>query len=104
MMPKLLLTHPPTGPLTEPSHEPPCEHKCGALAAVKGTWSGASGDRTGPGDVSNSAIILAHNHPGGDPTPSVADIDMREYRGGGGSVERISPSCATMRWPKLGSS
>jgi len=23
-----------------------------------------------------SALILAHNHPSGDPTPSAADIDM----------------------------
>ena len=27
-------------------------------------------------ELSASAIILAHNHPSGDPTPSVADIDM----------------------------
>ena len=27
-------------------------------------------------ELSASAIILAHNHPSGDPTPSFADIDM----------------------------
>ncbi|MFC3069350.1 RadC family protein [Phenylobacterium soli] len=27
-------------------------------------------------ELSASAIILVHNHPGGDPTPSVADVDM----------------------------
>jgi DNA repair protein RadC len=27
-------------------------------------------------ELSASAIILAHNHPSGDPTPSIADIDM----------------------------
>ncbi len=27
-------------------------------------------------ELSASAIILAHNHPSGDPTPSKADIDM----------------------------
>ncbi len=27
-------------------------------------------------ELSASAIILAHNHPSGDPTPSLADIDM----------------------------
>jgi DNA repair protein RadC len=27
-------------------------------------------------EVSASAVILAHNHPSGDPTPSAADIDM----------------------------
>jgi DNA repair protein RadC len=27
-------------------------------------------------EVSASAVILAHNHPSGDPTPSTADIDM----------------------------
>lgn len=27
-------------------------------------------------ELSASAVILVHNHPGGDPTPSVADIDM----------------------------
>ena len=27
-------------------------------------------------ELSASAIILVHNHPSGDPTPSLADIDM----------------------------
>lgn len=27
-------------------------------------------------ELSATAIILAHNHPSGDPTPSRADIDM----------------------------
>jgi len=27
-------------------------------------------------ELSASAIILVHNHPSGDPTPSKADIDM----------------------------
>ena len=27
-------------------------------------------------EMSASALILAHNHPSGDPTPSKADIDM----------------------------
>ena len=27
-------------------------------------------------ELSASALILVHNHPGGDPTPSAADIDM----------------------------
>lgn len=27
-------------------------------------------------ELSSSAIILVHNHPSGDPTPSRADIDM----------------------------
>jgi DNA repair protein RadC len=27
-------------------------------------------------ELSASALILAHNHPSGDPTPSKADIDM----------------------------
>jgi DNA repair protein RadC len=27
-------------------------------------------------DLASSAIILVHNHPSGDPTPSLADIDM----------------------------
>src|SRR5690606_40150797 len=27
-------------------------------------------------EVSSAAVILVHNHPSGDPTPSQADIDM----------------------------
>lgn len=27
-------------------------------------------------ELSSTAIILVHNHPSGDPTPSKADIDM----------------------------
>ena len=27
-------------------------------------------------ELSASALVLAHNHPSGDPTPSRADIDM----------------------------
>ena len=27
-------------------------------------------------DLSATAIILSHNHPSGDPTPSIADIEM----------------------------
>jgi DNA repair protein RadC len=27
-------------------------------------------------ELSASAVILAHNHPSGDPTPSSADVDM----------------------------
>ena len=27
-------------------------------------------------ELSSSAVILVHNHPSGDPTPSTADIDM----------------------------
>jgi DNA repair protein RadC len=35
-------------------------------------------------ELSASAIILVHNHPSGDPTPSAADIpdDPADYRGG----------------------
>jgi DNA repair protein RadC len=29
-------------------------------------------------DLNASALILVHNHPSGDPTPSDADIDMTE--------------------------
>jgi DNA repair protein RadC len=29
-----------------------------------------------PLELSSTAIILVHNHPSGDPTPSRADIDM----------------------------
>ena len=29
-------------------------------------------------ELSASAIILVHNHPSGDPTPSRADIDMTQ--------------------------
>jgi DNA repair protein RadC len=29
-------------------------------------------------ELSATAIILAHNHPSGDPTPSRADIDMTQ--------------------------
>jgi DNA repair protein RadC len=27
-------------------------------------------------ELSASAVILAHNHPSGDPTPSTADVEM----------------------------
>ena len=27
-------------------------------------------------DLAASAIVLVHNHPSGDPTPSLADIEM----------------------------
>jgi DNA repair protein RadC len=27
-------------------------------------------------ELASSAIVLVHNHPSGDPTPSLADIDM----------------------------
>jgi DNA repair protein RadC len=27
-------------------------------------------------EINASALILVHNHPSGDPTPSAADIDM----------------------------
>ena len=39
-----------------------------------------------------TALILVHNHPSGDPTPSAADLDMtREIRaGGGGAVDRAA--------------
>ena len=30
-------------------------------------------------ELSSTAIILVHNHPSGDPTPSRADIDMTKY-------------------------
>ena len=29
-------------------------------------------------ELNASAIILVHNHPSGDPTPSEADVDMTE--------------------------
>jgi len=29
-------------------------------------------------DLSATALILAHNHPSGDPTPSQSDIDMTQ--------------------------
>ncbi len=29
-------------------------------------------------DLGASALILVHNHPSGDPTPSRADVDMTE--------------------------
>jgi DNA repair protein RadC len=30
-------------------------------------------------DLAASGIILCHNHPSGDPTPSRADIDMTKF-------------------------
>ncbi|WP_163848023.1 RadC family protein [Pseudooceanicola aestuarii] len=38
-------------------------------------------------DLNASALILVHNHPSGDPSPSPADIDM---------TEQIERACATM--------
>ena len=38
-------------------------------------------------ELSASALILVHNHPSGDPTPSPADIDM---------TERVAAACETL--------
>ena len=38
-------------------------------------------------DLEASALILVHNHPSGDPTPSPADIEMtRELQGAGAKL------------------
>ena len=43
-------------------------------------------------ELSSSAIILVHNHPSGDPTPSPADIDMtKQVIQGWAFVERRRP-------------
>jgi DNA repair protein RadC len=41
-------------------------------------------------ELAASAVILVHNHPGGDPTPSVADIDMTRQVIEAGRALRIS--------------
>jgi DNA repair protein RadC len=41
-------------------------------------------------ELSASAMILVHNHPGGDPTPSVADIEMTRQVIEAGRALRIS--------------
>ena len=40
--------------------------------------------------MSASAIILVHNHPSGDPTPSAADIDMTRQVVEAGRVLKIA--------------
>ena len=39
-------------------------------------------------ELSASAVILVHNHPSGDPTPSAADIDM---------TRRVVDACRPLR-------
>ncbi|MBS0333366.1 MAG: DNA repair protein RadC [Proteobacteria bacterium] len=41
-------------------------------------------------ELSSSAVILVHNHPGGDPAPSVADIDMTRQIVEAGRALRIT--------------
>ena len=41
-------------------------------------------------EVSASALILAHNHPSGDPTPSAADVDMTRQVREAGAALRIA--------------
>ena len=41
-------------------------------------------------ELSASALILVHNHPGGDPTPSVADVDMTKQVVDAGRALRIT--------------
>jgi len=41
-------------------------------------------------ELSASAIILVHNHPGGDPTPSAADVDMTRQVAEAGRALRIT--------------
>jgi DNA repair protein RadC len=41
--------------------------------------------------LSATAVILAHNHPSGDPTPSRADIDMTKA-----IIEALKPSGVTV--------
>ena len=38
-------------------------------------------------ELGASALILVHNHPSGDPTPSSADIDM---------TQQIAKACAVL--------
>ena len=41
-------------------------------------------------ELASSAVILVHNHPGGDPTPSTADIDMTQQVVEAGRALRIN--------------
>jgi DNA repair protein RadC len=41
-------------------------------------------------ELSASAVILAHNHPSGDPTPSAADVDMTRQVVAAGAPLRIA--------------
>ncbi len=41
-------------------------------------------------ELGASAIVLVHNHPSGDPTPSQADIDMTKQIAEAGKALRIS--------------
>ena len=41
-------------------------------------------------EMSASAVILAHNHPSGDPTPSAADVDMTRQVVEAGRALRIA--------------
>ena len=41
-------------------------------------------------ELSASAVILVHNHPSGDPTPSAADIDMTRQVVEAGRALRIA--------------
>jgi DNA repair protein RadC len=41
-------------------------------------------------ELSASSVILVHNHPSGDPTPSPADIDMTKQIVEAGRSLRIS--------------
>ena len=51
-------------------------------------------------ELSASAVILVHNHPSGDPTPSSADIDMTRQvveAGQAPARDRARPSCRRAR-------
>jgi DNA repair protein RadC len=41
-------------------------------------------------EVGAGAVILAHNHPSGDPSPSGADIDMTRQMVDAGKAMRIT--------------
>ncbi|MBZ5526107.1 MAG: DNA repair protein [Acidobacteriia bacterium] len=41
-------------------------------------------------ELAASAVILVHNHPSGDPTPSAADIDMTRQVVDAGRALRIA--------------
>ena len=41
-------------------------------------------------ELSASAVILVHNHPSGDPTPSAADVDMTRQVADAGRALRIA--------------
>ena len=50
-------------------------------------------------ELSATAIILVHNHPSGDPTPSRADIDMTKQIVGERGPSRHIGSRPYYRWP-----